>query len=112
MIKKTLAFLTVIIIGVSLWFAFALWAGFYSIYSIPPSKERLTGVTLIVSRDEWEPMFNSPEYKPPKKDNTHSGGISFEKSVIRKRPLQTRTILTLPYIDWAYRKSLEPQSPQ
>jgi hypothetical protein len=110
MLKKILALLTFIIVVASLWFAFALWAGIYSMYSIAPSKEHPDGSTLIVSRDEWEPMFNSAEYKPPKKPDSGPGGISFEKTVTRKRPLETRTILTLPYIDWAYRKSLEPQS--
>ena len=101
--------LTIIVIGTAIWFPFALWTGFYSVYSYPPSKEHPKGATLIVHREEAEPMFNSPDYVPekhePQSDETR-GGIGFQRSMGIKHSLQARTIVELPYIDWAYKKSL------
>jgi hypothetical protein len=90
------------------WVAFALWTGIYSVYSYPPSKQHPEGVTLLVSRDEKEPMFNSPEYVPPKEKPAESGGgMSFQSMPKPKRPPESRTILKLPYVEWAYQQSLE-----
>jgi len=109
LIKKILALLLVVAIAVVFWFAFAIWTGLYSIYSIPPSKTDPDGATLIVAREEGEPMFNSPQYKkPPPKKEEKGGGIGFGTYERPKRPLDQRTIVELPYIDWAYQKSLEP----
>ena len=110
MFKKLFWFITIVATGVLIWFAFAIWIGLYSVYSFPPSKEHPKGSTLIVSREEWEPMFNSPDYKPPKRDEGEKGGMGWSKSNNRpKRPLHLRTIVELPYVEWAYKKSLEPQ---
>lgn len=108
--KKLSIFILVVVVGVLIWFAFGLWTGIYSIYSYPPSKEQPDGATLIVSRDEGEPMFNSPQYVPPKAAAAQGGGVmSFEPTKRIRRPVETRTIVKLPYIEWAYKKSLEPQ---
>ena len=91
------------------WVGFALWTGIYSVYSYPPSKQHPEGVTLLVSRDEKEPMFNSPDYVPPKeKPVESSGGMSFGSIPRAKRLPEARAIAKLPYIEWAYQKSLEP----
>lgn len=91
------------------WVIFALWTGIYSVYSYPPSKQYPEGLTLLVSRDEGEPAFNSPDYVPPKAaPSDKSGGMSFGSMPRSKRPLGIRTIAKLPYIEWAYKKSLEP----
>ncbi len=91
------------------WVGFALWTGIYSLYSYPPSRQHPEGQTLLVSRDEGEPMFNSPSYVPPKKaPSEKSGGMSFESLPKAKRPPEVRTIAKLPYIEWAYTKSIEP----
>ena len=109
MIKAISWILVIVVAGVSLWVVFALWTGIYSVYSIPPSKENPKGVTLLVSRDEGEPMFNSPDYKAPeKKLEPRTGGLGFSNLEKKKRPVAVRTVYELPYIEWAYKKSLEP----
>ena len=109
---KKLFYLALILgIGATLWFVFAIWSGLYSVYSFPPSKESLKGLTLIVSREQREPMFNSPDYKPPKAAPVEKGsgiGFGMSKSGFVK-PLEKRKILELPYIEWAYQQSLEPK---
>ena len=107
--KKLFVLLLIVVIGTGIWFAFGLWTGIYSIYSYPPSKEHPDGATLIVSRSEWEPLFNSPDYQPPKREPKSQGTYSFEKVRVAPRPISARTIVTLPYIEWAYKKSVQPQ---
>lgn len=110
MIKKFLFIIIVLILAVLFWFGFALWTGIYSIYSYPPSKDRPEGSTLIVSREEGEPAYNSPDYTPPpKKEEPKTGGIVFASPLKSKKPIDARIIVELPYIEWAYKKSLEPQ---
>lgn len=110
--KKILAFIGLAVAAVIIWFAFGLWTGIYSIYSIPPSKEHPDGATLIISRDEREPMFNSADTKPPgTKFEPRTKGLAFEGMSKPRRPIESRTIVTLPYVKWAYEKSLEPQKP-
>lgn len=109
--KFFLTLLTIVVVGTVIWFAFALWVGLYSVYSYPPSKEHPDGVTLIVNREEGEPTFNSPAYVPeqPKPTEPHSG-IGFESSKRNRRPPELRTVMELPYIEWAYKKSLPPEA--
>jgi hypothetical protein len=110
MIKAISWILVIVVAGISIWVVFALWTGIYSVYSIPPSKENPKGETLLVSRDPGEPVFNSPDYKPPeRKPEPHSGSLGFGSTDKGKRPLAMRTIATLPYMEWAYKKSLEAQ---
>ena len=110
MIKKLFYLIFIVAAGVVLWFAFAIWIRLYNVYTYPPSKEHPEGATLIVHRDEWEPMFNSPDSKPPRRDEGVKGGMGWSKSSDRpKRPIALRTIVKLPYVEWAYKKSLEPQ---
>jgi len=112
MIKKLFYLVLIVAVGVLIWGAFAIWTGLYSVYSFPPSKQLPEGRTLIVSRDPGEPMFNSPDYKPPEKKpaESKSGGIGFAPTPKRKTPLEQRTIVELPYIEWAYKKSLEMEN--
>jgi hypothetical protein len=92
----------------ALWVGFALWTGIYSVYSYPPGRQYPDGVTLLVSREEKEPVFNSPNYVAPREaPKESSGGMSFESQPKAKRPPEKRTIIRLPYIEWAYEKSLE-----
>jgi hypothetical protein len=108
MFKKFSILLVVVVGGIVFWFVFALWVGIYSVYSFPPSKEHPEGATLIVSREEYEPAFNSPDYKPPESTGQdRKSGIGFAKEIKAKRPLRARTIIELPYIKWAYDKSVE-----
>ena len=107
--KKLFVLLLVVVVGTCIWFAFGLWTGIYSIYSYPPSKEHPDGATLIVSRAEWEPMFNSPEYQPPKREPKPQGTYSFERARVAPRPISARTIVELPYIECAYKKSIQLQ---
>ena len=106
---KWLLIITLILAAcVVFWVTFALWTGIYSVYSYPPSAKNPDGLTLLVSRDEKEPVFNSPDYVPPKpKQDGQAGGMSFGSLPKPKRPLEIRTIVKLPYIEWAYQKSLE-----
>jgi len=110
--KFFITILTIIVIGTVIWVPFALWMGFYSVYSYPPSKEHPKGATLLVHREEAEPMFNSPDYVPEKHEpqpDEKRGGIGFQGAPTTKRSLQTRTIVELPYVDWAYKKSIMPK---
>lgn len=109
MIRKTFYFLLFVVFAAGIWGAFAIWTGIYSVYTIPPSRENSDGNTLIVQREEGEPMFNSPQYTPPLRKPTERSGLAFTSVQKPKKPLDQRTILKLPYIDWAYKKSLEPQ---
>jgi len=99
-------------LGTSLWFAFGIWSGMYSVYSYPPSKDDLEGSTLIIKRDDGEPMYNSPHYKPPKeKPQEKKTGLGFGKLKFKSmKPIQARTILKLPYVEWAYNQSLITES--
>lgn len=111
MFKKLLFIIAVLLAAVVFWFGFALWTGIYSLYSYPPSRDDPDGRTLIVSREEGEPMFNSPSYTPPpKKEEPKSGVFNFEGQMRKKKAIDTRIIVELPYIEWAYKKSLQPQS--
>ena len=112
MIKKFLVVFFILAAAVIFWFSFAIWTGLYSVYTIPPSKSNPDGATLIVSRDEGEPMFNSPQYKAPPKKPEKSGGIGFGSMTHGKRALEVRTIVELPYIEWAYQKSIEEPKPE
>ena len=107
--KKLLVLLLLIVLGTGIWFAFGLWTGIYSIYTYPPSGEHPEGTTLVVTREDWEPMFNSPDYKPPQRETKKEGTYSFQKVQVGRRPISMRKIVELPYIDWAYKKSIEPQ---
>ncbi len=109
MIRKLLYFILFVAFAAAVWCAFALWTGLYSVYTIPPSRENPDGATLLISRDEGEPMFNSPHYTAPLKKPTEHSGLGFQSVQKPKRPLNQRTIVKLPYIDWAYKKSLKPQ---
>jgi hypothetical protein len=110
MIKKLFIVILVVAAGILIWFAFGLWTGIYSVYTYPPSKEKPDGATLIVSREGGERMFASPDSpKPkPKAPQAKSRGMSFAAAPKAQRPLAVRTIVELPYIEWAYEKSLEP----
>jgi len=109
--KKIFVFLSIVATGLGIWVAFALWSGLYSIYTFPPSNAHPDGVTLLVSREEWEPMFNSPDYRPPAREPGKSAGVTLGTAPKLKRPLERRTIVKLPYIGWAYTKSLELEPP-
>ena len=114
-IRKFFIFLAVVGGGLLLWMVFGVWTGIYAIYSVPPmTVDHPDGATFLISRDPGEPMFFSPDTPPPKKE-TPSGerkrGIGFGAAPAPRRPLTDRIILELPYIEWAYEKSLEvPES--
>ncbi len=110
MFKKFFIFLLIVAVLVTIWFVFALLTGIYSIYSYPPSLANPDGATLIVSREENEPTFNSPDYVPPKENKKkEKGGIRFGSGKIKKQSIETRIIVKLPYIEWAYRQSINSQ---
>lgn len=108
-IKRLFVLLLLVALAGIFWLVFALWTGMYSVYSIPPSDDLPDGVTLIVSRDPGEPTFNSPDVKaPPPKPRERESGLRFAPARKPARALKDRTILELPYVAWAYEKSLEP----
>lgn len=108
MFKKLFYLVLLVALGLSIWVGFALWTGIYSVYSYPPTAENPEGTTLLISRDPGEPMFNSPDAKAPaKKKAPKNTGIGFGSPIKSKRPIEIRTIVKLPYIKWAYEKSLE-----
>lgn len=111
MIKKIFIFLLLCALGVVGWFAFAIWIDLYSVYSYPPTKKSPKGATLIIRREEWEPKFNSPDYKPPQRSEAKEGMGWSSASGRPKTPIPLRTIVELPYIEWAYKKSLEAPGP-
>jgi hypothetical protein len=108
-LKRLFVLIVVAALCTVIWFSFAVWTGIYSVYTLPPSTDNPDGTTLIVSREEGEPMFNSPNAKiPPPPPKEKSSGLTFGTARKPHRPLRDRTVLELPYIDWAYQKSLEP----
>jgi hypothetical protein len=114
MIKKFLIFILVIAAAVLVWFAFGFWSGIYSVYTAIPSTEYPEGATLIVEREPDEPLFNSTDYRPPppKPRDPNQRGLSLAPLTKPRKPLAQRTIVELPYIEWAYKKSLEPAEPE
>ena len=111
-LKRLFAFALVVFLAAVFWGVFAIWTGIYSVYSYPPSRDHPDGETLIVSRDQGEPMFNSPSYKPAApKSEPKSGGLRFGAAKKPAKPLKERTIVSFPFVDWAYKKSLEPAPP-
>lgn len=110
-IKRLFMLILVIALGAGLWVSFALWSGMYSVYSYPPSAKHPEGATLLIERAEREPMFNSPDHvTPPPPPRDKSVGLGFSSGSVRPKPIEKRTILELPYIEQAYKKSLEPET--
>ncbi len=108
MFKKIVGFLAFVLFAAAFWLVFALWTGIYSVYSVPPTHDEPDGATYIVTREEGEPIFNSPQYvAPEKKAEPQSGMIQFSRAPKPKKSIQDRSIVDLPYIAWAYEKSLE-----
>ncbi len=95
------------------WFAFGLWSGMYSIYSYPPTEGKDDGRTLIIARDAGERTWNSPHApKPAPKKEVKGEGLQFGTLTKPPRSVEGRIILELPYVEWAYRKSLMPVVPE
>jgi hypothetical protein len=108
MLKKLFYLVLLVALGVGIWVGFGLWTGIYSVYSYPPSEQHPDGATLLVSREPGEPMFNSPDAKkPPRKKPQKTTGIGFAPPTKSQKPVELRTVAELPYIEWAYEKSLE-----
>lgn len=113
MLKKLFYLVLIVAIGLGIWVGFGLWTGIYSIYTYPPSENHPDGATLLVSREPGEPMFNSPDAKKPaKKKGPKQSGIGFAAPDMPKKPIGIRTVVELPYIKWAYEKSLEEPEPE
>lgn len=111
-LKGLFIFALIIAAAAAFWGIFAIWTGIYSVYSFPPSNVNPDGATLIIQREEWEPIFNSPDYRPaPKKAEPKQGGLRFGTAKKPAKPLEERTVVELPFIRWAYEKSLEPEKP-
>ena len=111
MFRKLFYLVLVVAAGLAIWVGFALWTGIYSVYSIPPGPKYPDGSTLLVSREPGEPLFNSPAYVPPPPPPRKKGGLGFGPITRPRRPIAERTIVTLPYIEWAYKQSIEPPAP-
>jgi hypothetical protein len=109
-VKQFLFVIIFLVLAILFWFAFGLWSGIYSVYSVPPSAGDPDGRTLIVSRDEGEPIFNSPQAKIPRPKVEPKGGMGFGSTPRPKRPLDKRTVIELPFVEWAYNQSLESAS--
>ena len=115
MIRKFTVFLAVVGGALLLWMVFGVWTGIYAIYSVPPmTVAHPDGATIIISRDPGEPMFYSPDTPPPRKKEPSGKpkrGIGFGAAPKATRPVADRIVLELPFIEWAYDKSLEvPES--
>lgn len=108
-LKRLFVLVVIVALVAVIWVSFAIWTGIYSVYTFPPSKAHPDGSTLIVSRDAGEPMFNSPDVKPaPPPPKEKSSGLGFGTVHKPPRPLEIRVIVELPYVEWAYKKSIEP----
>jgi hypothetical protein len=54
-------------------------------------------------------MFNSPEVKiPPPPPREKATGLGFSSAPAKVKAIEKRTLVELPFIAWAYEKSLEP----
>jgi len=115
MIRKFAIFLAVVGGSLLLWMVFGIWTGIYAVYSIPPmTADHPDGATFLISRDPGEPMFYSPDTPPPKQkepSGKEKRGIGFGAAPKARRPVADRIILELPYIEWAYEKSLDALEP-
>jgi hypothetical protein len=108
-LKYVLTLALLLLVIAIAWFAFGLWSGMYSIYSYPPTAGKDDGRTLIITRDAGERTWNSPDApKPAPKKEEKGGGLQFGTLKKPPRPAEERIILKLPYVEWAYRKSLMP----
>ena len=108
--KMLSGILLVVILGVMIWVGFGLWTGIYSVYSTPPSRAVPQGETRLVSREGREPIFNSPHIKQAPETQQAKKGIQFGAIDKPKKSIEDRTIIKLPFIQWAYDKSLEGQT--
>lgn len=112
-LKRLFGFALIVLLCAIFWGIFAVWTGIYSVYSFPPSNDYPDGATLIVSRDQGEPMFNSPDFKPPaRKPEPKGGGLRLAAAKKPSKPLKERILLKLPYVEWAYEQSIEPERPE
>jgi hypothetical protein len=108
-IKRLFVLIILVAIGAGGWVGFGLWSGLYSVYTYPPGEKHPKGATLLVERAPREPLFNSPDTKiPPPPPREKSSGLGFSSAPAKVKAIEKRTIVELPYISWAYEKSLEP----
>jgi len=88
------------------WVAFAvitatvLFHMFLGLYTLPPADAPPGGRTAIVWRAGGEPFFNSPDALCPRR-----GDASACRALALSRAPTRRTLLRMPYYDWAYRQS-------
>lgn len=114
LLKRLFILALVVFLCLVVWTGFAIWSGTYSIYTYPPSRANPEGVTLLISRETREPMFNSPQYIPPKrKPEPKKEGVGFGQVDIKSvKPVESRIVsyfwidLAFPYLEWAYEESL------
>jgi len=112
-LRRLLTLVLLLLVIAIAWFAFGLWTGIYTVYSYPPSEGKDDGRTMIISRDPGERTWDSPNApKPVPKKEAKGGGLQFGTLKKPPRPVETRIILELPYVEWAYRKSLIPVVPE
>ena len=103
--------LILVALGLGLFSGLMFWAKFWEIYSIPPSKDRPDGATLIISRTEDEPFLNAPDRPLPKKEEDDDESPNTQKGMfgggpIKKKSVEERTIVELPYVEWLHEKAL------
>ena len=82
---------------------FFFWAGIWSIFVVPPSKEKPKGATWIVSREDDEYFFNAPDTLFMTEDEkilapkTPSGAIINQRAKKPKKPVEKRIIFKFPF---------------
>ena len=98
-----LAFVGVLFVGLM------FWAKFWGVYCIPPSEKNPEGVTLIVSREEDEPMLSASDRPIPKKDEEEDQPprrrSMYEGTPRQKPPIEKRIIFKLPFIEYVYEQT-------
>jgi hypothetical protein len=111
-LKRLLTLALLLLVVAIAWVAFGLWSGMYGVYSYPASKGKDDGRTLLISRDAGERTWNSPNApKPVPKKVEKGGGLQLGTVQKPPSPVEGRIIIEFPYVEWAYRKSLIPVTP-
>lgn len=96
--------------GVSLFTALMFGAKIWGIYSVPPTKEDRKGATLIVTRYDDEPFLNAVD-RPRPPDTTeveeNPQWRMYPTGPMKKRPVDKRTVVSLPYIEWIHKEAID-----
>lgn len=110
LIKILFKIAVVCALGVALFTALMFGAKIWGVYSVPPTKEKPSGATLIVVRYDDEPFLNAAD-RPRPPDTTEveqpREWTMYPKGPMKKRPVHMRTVVSLPYIAFIHKEAID-----